>query len=213
MEEFLMYKIVIDGTPVLFSDFLSEDDCASVIAEATGAARVVFIGTPCTPLLVKTIEELVFRDNYVVVRDNNDILSPRDKREREIKTCSEYVRKLTSSGTIVRSRETCLGCASLVREGEFKIEQTVVVTQLEVRTLLATMKALGVVYDGLDEDDAILEATRRERAGKSFTELLVQHLLVELPLFDWQNPERYESTKAALFAQFVATVHDLTYLS
>src|SRR3989344_2584558 len=106
MEEFLMYKIVIDGTPR-------------------------------TPLLVKTIEELVFRDNYVVVRDNNDILSPRDKREREIKTCSEYVRKLTSSGTIVRSRDTCLGCASLVREGEFKIEQTVVVTQLEVRTLLA----------------------------------------------------------------------------
>src|SRR3989344_6763298 len=148
MEEFLMYKIVIDGTPVLFSDFLSEDDCASVIAEATGAARVVFMRTPSAPLLVNTIEGLVFRDSYVVVRDNNDILSPRDKREHEIKVYSEYVRKLTATSTIVRSREVCLGCASLIREGEFKIEGTIVVTQLEVSALLATMKALGVVYDG-----------------------------------------------------------------
>lgn len=203
-----MFKIEIDRTPVVFSKFFNAGDKDNVLAaipEGT-TARVVFIDTPSTPNLIKTIESLVSRGIEVVVRDHHDMPCARNPREQEIADAANKVRSLVGSNATISDRQANPACSGLIEIGEFVGEGTVIVADPDPDGLTAAMKALGAVYDGLDADAAVLDGARSEQTADRLTPvaLLLVKGMATLPSFNPERPQVSEEAKGKLFAEFVS---------
>jgi hypothetical protein len=201
-----MFNIEINGTTVNFTKFFSTADQDNVLAAVEGAARVVFIDTPSTPHLVATIETLISRGIVVVVRDHHDVPDPRNPREQEIADAANEVRSLVGSNATISDRVTQAACSGLIEVGEFNGEGTVIVADPDPDGLTAAMKALGVVYDGLDADAAVLDGARSEQTADRLTPiaLLLVKGMATLPPFNAARPQVSEEAKGKLFAEFAA---------
>jgi hypothetical protein len=202
-----MFQIQINGTPVVFSKFFGVGDKHSVLASIPdGTKRVVFIDTPSTPHLVGTIESLISRGIEVVVRDHHDVPSPRNPREQEIADAAARTRELVGGNATISNRAAHPACSGLIEIGEFAGEGTVIVADPDPDGLTAAMKAVGVVYDGIDADAAVLDGARSEQTAERLTPVAV--LLVKgmatLPPFNAERPAVSEEAKGKLFAEFAA---------
>ena len=202
-----MFQIKIGGSAALFSKFFSASDSEIIQAAIPeGTRRVVFIDTPATPHLVATVEALLSRDILVIVRDHHDVLSPRNPREQEIADAAAKVRELLGGNAVISNRQANPACSSLIEVGEFVGEETVIVAAPDPDGLTATMKASGLVYDGLDSDAAVLDGARSEQTAERLTPIAV--LLVKgmatLPPFSPDRPQVSEEVKEKLFAEFAA---------
>lgn len=204
-----MFKLEIAGIPAIFSKFFSSQDRDAVLeAVPEGTKRVVFLDTPATTELVATIESLLARDVEVIVRDHHDVTSPRNSREEEIAGMAARVRELVGANALISNRIEHPACSTLLEVGEFAGEGTVIVADPDPDGLTAAMKAVGVVYDGLDADAAVLDGPPAERTPESLTALalLLDRGGATLPPFDSARPEVANSAKGKLFAEFVAAV-------
>lgn len=200
-----MFNITISGTPVNFTKFFGAGDKDSVLAAiAEGTKRVVFIDTPSTAHLVGTIESLISRGVEVVVRDHHDVPSPRNPREQEIHDAAQKTRELAGSNATISDRATHPACSGLIEVGEFSGEGTVIVADPDPDGLTAAMKAVGVVYDGLDADAAVLDGARSEQTAERLTPiaLLLVKGMATLPPFNAERPQVSEEAKGKLFAEF-----------
>lgn len=204
-----MFEIQIGGRKAIFAKFFSVGDKDAVLAAVPeGVKRVVFVDTPSTPNLVAVIEALLGRGTEVIVRDHHDMPAPRNPREQEIASAAARTRELIGSNAVISDRATHPACSGLIETGEFAGEGTVIVADPDADGLTAAMKALGVVYDGLDADAAILDGphsgqTAETLSGTGF--LLVQGLAT-LPPYDAARPAVGEDAKGKLFADFAAAV-------
>jgi hypothetical protein len=202
-----MFSIQINSTPVNFTKFFGVGDKDSVLAAIPeGTKRVVFIDTPSTAHLVGTIESLISRGIEVVVRDHHDVPSPRNPREQEIHDAASKTRELVGSNATISDRATHPACSGLIEIGEFNGEGTVLVADPDPDGLTAAMKAVGIVYDGLDADAAVLDGARSEQTAERLTPiaLLLVKGMATLPPFNADRPQIAEEAKGKLFAEFAA---------
>lgn len=205
-----MFSITIGNTPVNFTKFFGATDRDNVLAAiAESTKRVVFIDTPSTAHLVATIESLISRGIEVVVRDHHDVPSPRNPREQEIHDAAARTRELVGSNAVISDRATHPACSTLIEVGEFNGEGTVIVADPDPDGLTAAMKALGIVYDGIDADAAVLDGARSEQTAERLTPiaLLLVKGMATLPPFNAERPQVSEEAKGKLFAEF-ATAAD-----
>lgn len=201
-----MFQIQIGGKPVVFTKFFAISDKDNVLKAVEGATRVVFIDTPSTQHLGDTISELVSRGVEVIVRDHHDVTSPRNPREQEIADAANRVRELIGGNATISDRATNPACSGLIKVGEFADAGTVIVADPDPDGLTAAMKALGVVYDGIDADAAVLDGARSEQTANRLTSiaLLLVKGMATLPPFNPERPAVAEEAKGKLFAEFAA---------
>jgi hypothetical protein len=202
-----MFSLQIGKSLVLASKFFASADKDSVLAAITdGTKRVVFIDTPSTPNLVETIEVLLARGAEVIVRDHHDVPNPRNPREQEIANAANKVRELVGSNAVISNRNANPACSGLIEAGEFAGEGTVIVADPDPDGLTAAMKAVGVVYDGIDADAAVLDGARSEQTADRLTPvaLLLVKGMATLPPFNPERPQIAEEAKGKLFAEFAA---------
>lgn len=211
-----MFSITINTVRVLFSKFFGTGDKDAVLAAIPeNATRVVFIDTPATANLVATIEGLLSRGIEVVVRDHHDAPSPRNPREQEIADAAARVRELMGGNATISNRAAHPACSGLIEVGEFSGEGTVIVADPDPDGLTAAMKAVGVVYDGIDADAAVLDGARSEQTAERLTSLalLLVKGMATLPPFNPERPQVSEEAKGKLFAEFAtAASGDVTAL-
>lgn len=204
-----MFKIEINATPVIMTKFFGTSDKDNVLAAIPdGTRRVVFIDTPATDYLVATIGDLISRGVEVVVRDHHDVPAPRNPREQEIAAAANRVRELVGSNAMISDRATHPACSGLIEIGEFNGEGTVLVVDPDPDGLTAAMKAVGVVYDGIDADAAVLDGPHSGQNADTLSPtgfLLVQGMAT-LPPFNKDRPQASEDAKSKLFANFAAAV-------
>lgn len=202
-----MFAFTIKKTPAVFSKFFAVADREAILGTVpTETRRVVFIDTPSTQHLVDTIGELVSRGIEVVVRDHHDVPNPRNPREQEIADAAARIRELVGSNATISDRATHPACSTLIDVGEFAGEGTVIVADPDPDGLTAAMKAVGVVYDGLDADAAVLDGARSEQTADRLTPvaLLLVKGMATLPPFNPERPQVSEEAKSKLFAEFAA---------
>ncbi len=207
-----MIQLTVKNRPVVMTKFFNGEDKYNVLNAIEGGFwgertnRVVFIDTPSTQHLVATIEELVSCGVEVVVRDHHDVPSPRNPREQEIADAAARVRELVGSNAVISDRATHPACSTLIEIGEFVGVGTVIVADPDPDGLTATMKAVGVVYDGIDADAAVLDGARSEQTAEWLTPvaLLLVKGMATLPPFNPERPQISEEAKGKLFAEFAA---------
>lgn len=200
-----MFSIALNGHSIHFTKFFGAGDKDSVLAAITdGTKRVVFIDTPSTAHLVATIEQMISKGAEVIVRDHHDMPNPRNPREQEIADAAACVRELVGSNAVISDRATHPACSGLIEVGEFVGEGTVIVADPDPDGLTAAMKALGVVYDGIDADAAVLDGARSEQTAERLTSLalLLVKGMATLPPFNPERPAISEEAKGKLFAEF-----------
>ncbi len=201
-----MFSLNIGDRPVLFSKFFAASDREAVLAAIPMAARrVVFLDTAATGELVATVATLRERDVEVVVRDHHDAPARSNPREVAIADAAARVRELCGDRAVISDRKSHPACSTLVEIGEFVGEGTIVVADNDPDGLTVAMKALGVVYDDLDADAAVLDGARSEQTPERLSPLamLLCRGLATLPPFNAQRPEISEGAKGKLFATFV----------
>ena len=202
-----MFSIALNGSSIHFTKFFGTGDKDSVLAAIVeGTKRVVFIDTPSTAHLVSTVESLISRGIEVIVRDHHDVPSPRNPREQEIHDAAQKTRELVGSNATISDRSTNPACSGLIEVGEFNGEGTVIVADPDPDGLTAAMKAIGVVYDGIDADAAVLDGARSEQTAERLTPiaLLLVKGMATLPPFNAERPQIAEEAKGKLFAEFAA---------
>lgn len=203
-----MFTLHISGTPVVLSKFFSAADRESVLAavRAHSPRRVVFIDTPATVELVATVEALKADGVEIHVRDHHDAPERSNPREIAIADAAGKVRELAGGNAVISNRKANPACSSLIEVGQFVGEGTVIVADPDPDGLTASMKALGVVYDGIDTDAAVLDGAHSEQTAERLTPiaLLLVKGMVTLPPFNPERPAVSEEAKGKLFAEFVA---------
>jgi len=202
-----MFIISIEKNQVIFSKFFSIGDKDSVLVSVPeDTKRVVFIDTPSTIHLVATIDCLISRGIEVVVRDHHDCPGPRNPREQEIADAANRVRELIGGNATISNRAAHPACSSLIEVGEFFLEGTVIVADPDPDGLTAAVKALGLDYDGLDVDAAVLDGPRSEQTADRLTPLalLLVKGMATLPQYNAERPQIAEEAKGKLFAEFAA---------
>lgn len=205
-----MFQIKIVGVPVIMSKFFAVSDRDAVLAaiKATSAFRVVFIDTPATRELVATISTLEDEGYVVFVRDHHDAPARSNPREVEIADAADRIRELIGSDAIISDRKTNPACSGLIDVGEFAGEDTVIVADPDPDGLTASMKAVGIVYDGMDADADVLDGGRAGQTADRLTTnaYLFTRSMATLPVFDANRPQISEDAKAKLFTDFVSMV-------
>ena len=193
-------------TTILMVKFFGEDAATECVQSVLGmgARRVVFLDPPATTHLVSAISALTTDGVEVVVRDHHDVPAPRSQRDEEIRAAAQAVRELLGERATISHRATHPACSTLLQVGEFAGEGTVIVADPDADGLTAAMKAVGVTYEGLDEDAAVLDGPRSEQvAGRlSPLALLLVKGLATVPAYDQARPQVSEGAKATLFEQF-----------
>lgn len=205
-----MFRLELGGVAALFSKFFSATDRTSVVeaVRAAGARRAVFIDTPATVELVATVEALKADGIEIHVRDHHDCPNPANPREAQIAEAAGRVRELAGGNAVISNRKANPACSSLIEVGQFAGEGTVIVADPDPDGLTASMKAAGIVYDGLDADADVLDGGR---AGQTADKLspnafLLTRAMSTLPAFDSARPQVSEDAKAKLFGDFVALI-------
>jgi hypothetical protein len=203
-----MFLINIAQTPGLFSKFFNVNDADAVLSAISRfePTRVIFIDTPATPVMRSLVEALLGRGIMVIVRDHHGVVNPRNPREVEIAESAGKVRELLGANALISNRAAHPACSTLVQVGEFVGEGTVIVADPDPDGLTASMKALGVVYDQLDADAAILDGARSEQNAEHLSPLamLLVKGMATLPPYDAARPQFSDDAKSRLFSEFVA---------
>ena len=203
----MAFQMTIAATPVLFSKFFAAGDREAVLAAIPqGRQRVVFIDTPATAELAPTIEALIAKGVEVHVRDHHDCPNPANPREQQIADAAMRIRELCGANAVISNRKANPACSGLIEVGQFSGEGTVIVADPDPDGLTAAMKAVGLVYDGLDADAAVLDGARSEQTTERLTPiaLLLVKGMATLPPFNAERPQIAEEAKEKLFAEFAA---------
>ncbi len=196
-----MIKITAGRVPVFMSKFFSAhavEECLAAL-EAAKARRVLFVDTGATPHLAAAIRSLVEEGVEVHVRDHH-------RGEGRTPEAAEEIESLIGGERArIVSREEAPGCALLVERGEFAGEGTAIVADPDLDGLVASAKAAGTVYDGLDADAEVFDVRPRQSA-ETLTALgwTVVRALSTLPAFNPKRPEVAENAKKELFESFLA---------
>lgn len=218
-------KGTIGGVAVHFSTFSTTDDkeaAVNAIVMARGNSpgdrrfRVLFIDTPPTPVLFETIQ-LLRRVDYadLLLRDHHDVDGPpKNPGEQETRQAADTLRALLGDKATISNRTAHPACSLLVSPGEFAGDDMVtVIADPDPDGLLATMKALGVLYsdaDGgvatFDADAALFDGPPAHRDGLSPLGSLLNIGWTTLPEFNSTNRRPYEKAVSDLFGQFVSAV-------
>jgi len=193
-----MEKFEISSVPVIFAKFFASSDREEVLAAIPAEVKcVLFVDTPSTPELAETVKILADLGVDCHVRDHH-------RGEGRNPEAVELVEAVLGEKARIVKRIEAPGCASLVEAGEFSEEGTVIVADPDLDGLVSAMKAVGVVYNGLEEDADVFDVRPRQSA-ETLTPLgwTMVRALSTLPPFDPQRPEVARSAKMELFKSFV----------
>ncbi len=196
--ELLMFNFPIKNVPTVFSKFFGDADREAVLeAIPTDAKTVLFVDTGATPVLAETIAALTERGVGVVVRDHH-------KGEGRTPEAAEQIEEMLGGDAHIVDRASAPGCAELIGLGQFAGFDAIVADP-DYDGLVATMKAVGVTYEGMDTDAEIFDV-RPNQSAETLTELgwTAVRALSTLPPFNKERPEVSENAKKDLFARFVA---------
>ncbi len=152
--------------------------------------------TGATPDLVATIESLVEKGISVTIRDHH-------KGEGRNPEAADTIEQILGDNAQIVDRKTAPGCATLITLGEFS-DYDVIVADPDYDGLVAAMKAVGVSYEGMDDDAEVFDV-RPKQSAETLTELgwTAVRALATLPPFNKERPEVSENAKNELFDSFV----------
>lgn len=193
-----MFSFTIAKTTVLFSKFFAASDARNVLEAIPADARnVLFVDTGVTPDLAETIQSLVDKGISVTIRDHH-------KGEGRNPESAEAIEQILGDNAKIVDRKTAPGCATLIELGEFS-DIEVIVADPDYDGLVSAMKAVGVSYDGMDEDAEVFDV-RPKQSAETLTALgwTAVRALSTLPPFNKEKPEISENAKKQLFERFVA---------
>lgn len=106
---------------------------------------------------------------------------------------------------MITTRTLHPACSTLVQVGEFK-DALAIVADPDADGLTAAMKAVGIFYEGMDEDAAKLDGQPSlQVTGTPLSQLLAKGVAT-LPIYDPQRPDERERAQQRLFSQWVSAV-------
>ncbi len=200
-----MISIKLNEKNVVMGKFFSGKDTEAALESLGNVQRVLFVDTPSTEHLANCITELQAKGvECIAVRDHHDCPEPRNDRETQIQQSAQKVRELVSDA-VISTREAHPACSLLIESGQFASVDCIVADP-DPDGLLGAMKAVGLVYNEIDSDAAVLDRARSEQTPdrlSSFAMLLVKGMAT-LPPYNPQRPEISEKAKGDLFTTFVA---------
>lgn len=203
-----MFLIKVMDETIIFSRFFSEKETNTVEQAIAGPRprKVLFVDTPTNNHLLDLVGKLVAKGKKVVIRDHHNHPYPATTREEEINKLVSQLASIVDPSSILTDREQAPACSRLVGIGEF--QGWTIVADPDADGLTASLKALGIVYPGLDEDAVIMDGPRADQHGGNLTPLgnLLVKGMASLPPFDPRNPSRAEMAKKELFQQFADAV-------
>jgi len=164
------------------------------------------VDTPATSVMLELVEEITKQNIEVIVRDHHDVKNPSRKREVEVHENAQKLREMADDA-IISNREENPACSSLIKLGEFS-DVDLIVADPDPDGLTAAMKAVGVSYDGMDNDAAVLDGPRSRQNGNnlSATAMLLVKGMSTLPRFNPRRPQFAADAKDQLFNQFANMV-------
>lgn len=209
-----MISFSIRSVPTLFIKGFTADDVRTILefvrtADANSAARtrdVLFIDTPITGPTVEAVHKLRDEGYRVIYRDHHAVEGePASDRDRQVINATEKLRQNLGADCLITTRSLHPACSTLVEVGEFK-DALAIVADPDPDGLTAAMKAVGIFYDGMDEDAAKLDGQPSlQVTGTPISQLLAKGVAT-LPIYDPQRPDERERAQERLFAQWVSAV-------
>ncbi|HEY9677860.1 MAG TPA: hypothetical protein V6C76_07610 [Drouetiella sp.] len=178
-------------------------------ADANSVARtrdVLFIDTPITGPTVEAVHKLRAEGYRVVYRDHHAVEGePASDRDRQVINATEKLRQSLGADCVITTRTLHPACSTLVEVGEFK-DALAIIADPDPDGLTAAMKAVGLFYEGLDEDAAKLDGQPSlQVTGTPLSQLLAKGVAT-LPIYDPQKPHERERATEILFSQWVQAV-------
>ncbi len=204
----------IKAVPTLFIKGFTADDVQTILefvrrADSNSMARtrnVLFIDTPITAPTVEAVHKLKAEGFRVIFRDHHAVEGePASDRDRQVISATEKLRQHLGDDCFITTRGLHPACSTLVTVGEFK-DALAIVADPDADGLTAAMKAVGIFYEGMDEDAAKLDGQPSlQVTGTPLSQLLAKGVAT-LPTYDPQRPDERERAQERLFAQWVSAV-------
>ncbi len=201
----------IRDVPTLFIKGFTADDVRTIlefVREADSHSKaptrdVLFIDTPITGPTVEAVHKLKDEGFRVIFRDHHAVEGePASDRDRQVIKATEKLRQNLGSDCVITTRSLHPACSTLVSVGEFK-DALAIVADPDADGLTAAMKAVGIFYDGMDEDAAKLDGQPSlQVTGTPISQLLAKGVAT-LPTYDAERPDERERAQEKLFAQWV----------
>jgi len=204
----------IRAVPTLFIKGFTADDVQTILqfvrrADSHSLAKtrdVLFIDTPITGPTVEAVHKLKDEGFRVIFRDHHAVEGePASDRDRQVIKATEKLRQNLGSDCVITTRGLHPACSTLVSVGEFK-DALAIIADPDADGLTAAMKAVGIFYEGLDEDAAKLDGQPSlQVTGTPISQLLAKGVAT-LPTYDPERPDERERAQEKLFAQWVSAV-------
>ncbi|MBS1953128.1 MAG: hypothetical protein JST89_03025 [Cyanobacteria bacterium SZAS-4] len=204
----------IRTVPTLFIKGFTADDVQTILnfvrkADSNSTARtrdVLFIDTPITGPTVEAVHKLKAEGYRVIYRDHHAVEGePASDRDRQVIKATEKLRQNLGSDCLITTRGLHPACSTLVSVGEFK-DALAIVADPDADGLTAAMKAVGIFYEGMDEDAAKLDGQPSlQVTGTPLSQLLAKGVAT-LPTYDPEKHDERERAQERLFARWVSAV-------
>ncbi len=209
-----MIKLTINEVPILFIKAFTSEDVETIIEfvrdafkfHSSSANSILFIDTPITNGTVEAVERLKREGFDVVFRDHHGIDGePENDRELRVVKATHKLQQLLGDKCTITVRRLHPACSTLVEVGEFA-NAVAIIADPDADGLTAAMKAVGMSYEGLDDDAAKLDGEPQlQVTGTPISQLLAKGIAV-IPSYDATKPKDREIAHQKLFADWVKAV-------
>jgi hypothetical protein len=209
-----MISLKIRNVPTLFIKAFTQDDVQTILAFVREAAdnytgtgkTVLFIDTPITAGMVQSVEKTKSEGFRTIVRDHHGIDGDaQNDREINVVAATAKLRDLLKEDCNITIRRLHPACSTLVQVGEFK-DAVAIIADPDADGLTAAMKAVGIYYEGMDEDAALLDGEPQQQvAGTPISQLLAKGIAV-IPSYDSTRPKDREIAHQKLFQDWLDAV-------
>lgn len=209
-----MIKLTINDVPILFIKAFTTEDVETIIEfvreafkfHSSSTNSILFIDTPITNGTVEAVERLKMEGFDVIFRDHHGIDGePENDRELRVVKATHKLRQLLGDKCTITVRRLHPACSTLVEVGEFA-NAVAIIADPDADGLTAAMKAVGMSYEGLDDDAAKLDGEPQlQVTGTPISQLLAKGIAV-IPSYDATKPKDREIAHQKLFADWVKAV-------
>ncbi len=210
-----MISFKLKGVPTLFIKGFTADDIETMLNFARDASAnnrttnntILFIDTPITAPTVEAVHKLKEEGFRVVFRDHHGIDGEAtNDRDRQVSMATAKLVQLLGDDCRITVRRLHPACSTLVEVGEFA-NALAVIADPDPDGLTAAMKAVGIYYDQLDEDAALLDGEPSLQVTGSPMSALLAKGVATLPPYDPSKPREREKALQQLFIRWVAAVN------
>lgn len=175
-------EIIVASTPIRLGRLRNPNNAKATLKfvrlKSKPGGVVVFIDIAPNEQLVSVVEQLLLEGYQVIVIDHHDLDGePINDFERNLRQCAQRLHsKLSRANARITTRKIAPCCLSMITEGEFK--EAVIVADADADGLTSALYAVGVSYDEMPRDAALLDGPIERKLEASQRGLLLLKTLL-----------------------------------